>query len=254
MQYGNHSETAEALPSTGGGHCPGSSYFSPAVLEIETKTFVLPCVCEFARTCFLEVSIVNPSSVQQVHPMGCVVAVSSSSPRPRLNTCVGVSVRSEQAGDVKLGIRMRQTHRPLPLHARDTEETGGGAIEALGCRSRSFHAAGPASPTPPSPPLPPRVRPLSMIPSLQIDDLLCSSPCPVRHSVQNSRSTTASGYKHPDFWLSSRPSRCLFVVRTNGGSEDFSYRKCVQAYVKRTYPTLPHADRFLQKRLFQKRS
>ncbi|PNT62790.1 hypothetical protein BRADI_4g08235v3 [Brachypodium distachyon] len=31
-------------------------------------------------------------------------------------------------------------------------------------------------PTPSSPPLPPRVRPLSLILSLQIDDLLCSSP------------------------------------------------------------------------------
>lgn len=137
-----------------------------------------------------------------------------------MNTCVGVSVRSEQAGDVKLGIRMRQTHRPLPLHARDTEETGGGAIEALGCRSRSFHAAGPASPTPPSPPLPPRVRPLSMIPSLQIDDLLCSSPCPVRHSVQNSRSTTASGTPLP---LPSSSSPGQILGEDSMGAERFYY-------------------------------
>lgn len=100
MQYGNHSETAEALPSTGGGHCPGSSYFSPAVLEIETKTFVLPCVCEFARTCFLEVSIVNPSSVQQVHPMGCVVAVSSSSPT-FFQTNAGNLLKRERNGAAK---------------------------------------------------------------------------------------------------------------------------------------------------------
>ncbi|CAM0950652.1 unnamed protein product [Alopecurus aequalis] len=32
--------------------------------------------------------------------------------------------------------------------------------------------------------------------------------------------------KHPEF----RTSRCLFVVRTNGVLEDFSYRKCFTAY------------------------
>ncbi|XP_039808888.1 protein DCL homolog, chloroplastic-like [Panicum virgatum] len=44
-----------------------------------------------------------------------------------------------------------------------------------------------------------------------------------------------------------RFSRCLFVVRTNGDWEDFSYRKCLQAYIKEKYPS--YADRFLQKHL-----
>ncbi|PUZ69801.1 hypothetical protein GQ55_2G141700 [Panicum hallii var. hallii] len=49
--------------------------------------------------------------------------------------------------------------------------------------------------------------------------------------------------RHHEF----RFSRCLFVVRTNGDWEDFSYRKCLQAYVKEKYPS--YADRFLQKHL-----
>ncbi|XP_051194545.1 protein DCL homolog, chloroplastic [Lolium perenne] len=53
--------------------------------------------------------------------------------------------------------------------------------------------------------------------------------------------------KHPDF----RKTRCLFIARTNGDVEDFSYRKCLRAYVKRAYPS--HADRFIDKHLGQER-
>ncbi|CAN6172044.1 unnamed protein product [Urochloa humidicola] len=49
--------------------------------------------------------------------------------------------------------------------------------------------------------------------------------------------------RHPEF----RQSRCLFVVRTNGDWEDFSYRKCLRAYIEGKYPS--HADRFLKKHL-----
>ncbi|CAN6203917.1 unnamed protein product [Urochloa humidicola] len=54
--------------------------------------------------------------------------------------------------------------------------------------------------------------------------------------------------RHPEF----RQSRCLFVVRTNGVWEDFSYRKCLRAYIQEKYPS--HADRFLQKHLVNRRS
>ncbi|OEL16699.1 Protein DCL, chloroplastic [Dichanthelium oligosanthes] len=54
--------------------------------------------------------------------------------------------------------------------------------------------------------------------------------------------------RHPEF----RQSRCLFVVRTNGDWEDFSYRKCLRAYIEEKYPS--HADRFLQKHLVKKSS
>lgn len=37
--------------------------------------------------------------------------------------------------------------------------------------------------------------------------------------------------KHPEF----RRSRCLFVVRTNGDMEDFSYHKCLSAYRKKQH-------------------
>ncbi|GJM99703.1 hypothetical protein PR202_ga16828 [Eleusine coracana subsp. coracana] len=47
--------------------------------------------------------------------------------------------------------------------------------------------------------------------------------------------------KHPNY----RNSSCLFVLRTNGDLEDFSYRKCLRAYLEGKYPS--HADRFLQK-------
>ncbi|CAL5065410.1 unnamed protein product [Urochloa decumbens] len=54
--------------------------------------------------------------------------------------------------------------------------------------------------------------------------------------------------RHPEF----RQSRCLFVVRTNGDWEDFSYRKCVRAYIEGKYPS--HADRFMKKHLVNRRS
>ncbi|KAE8657070.1 F-box protein [Hibiscus syriacus] len=46
--------------------------------------------------------------------------------------------------------------------------------------------------------------------------------------------------RHPQF---SR-SRCLFVVRTDGGWIDFSYQKCLRAYIRDKYPS--HAERFIR--------
>ncbi|KAL6854560.1 hypothetical protein ACP4OV_019122 [Aristida adscensionis] len=54
--------------------------------------------------------------------------------------------------------------------------------------------------------------------------------------------------RHSEF----RKSRCLFVVRTNGECEDFSYLKCLQAYIEEKYPQ--HADRFIQKHIVERRS
>ncbi|KAJ4701700.1 DNA-directed RNA polymerase subunit [Melia azedarach] len=46
--------------------------------------------------------------------------------------------------------------------------------------------------------------------------------------------------RHPQF----RHSRCLFVVRTDGGWIDFSYQKCLRAYIRDKYPS--HAERFIK--------
>lgn len=46
--------------------------------------------------------------------------------------------------------------------------------------------------------------------------------------------------RHPQF----RRSRCLFVVRTDGGWIDFSYQKCLRAYIRDRYPS--HAERFIK--------
>ncbi|KAJ6872108.1 hypothetical protein NC651_031268 [Populus alba x Populus x berolinensis] len=46
--------------------------------------------------------------------------------------------------------------------------------------------------------------------------------------------------RHPQF----KNSRCLFVVRTDGGWIDFSYQKCLRAYIRSKYPT--HAERFIK--------
>ncbi|XP_020570707.1 protein DCL, chloroplastic [Phalaenopsis equestris] len=46
--------------------------------------------------------------------------------------------------------------------------------------------------------------------------------------------------RHPQF----RNSRCLFVVRTDGVWIDFSYQKCLRAYIKQKYPS--HAERFIR--------
>ncbi|CAA2982245.1 DCL, chloroplastic [Olea europaea subsp. europaea] len=46
--------------------------------------------------------------------------------------------------------------------------------------------------------------------------------------------------RHPQF----RHSRCLFVVRTDGGWIDFSYQKCIRAYIRVKYPS--HAERFIK--------
>lgn len=48
------------------------------------------------------------------------------------------------------------------------------------------------------------------------------------------------GY-HPDF----EGSKCLFVVRKDGVSEDFSYWKCLKGLIKKKHPI--YADRFLLK-------
>ena len=45
--------------------------------------------------------------------------------------------------------------------------------------------------------------------------------------------------RHPEF----RKSRCLFVVRTDGVWIDFSYQKCLRAYIREKYPS--HAERFI---------
>ncbi|ESR47943.1 hypothetical protein CICLE_v10002565mg [Citrus x clementina] len=46
--------------------------------------------------------------------------------------------------------------------------------------------------------------------------------------------------RHPQFGN----SRCLFVVRTDGGWIDFSYQKCLRAYIRDKYPS--HAERFIR--------
>ncbi|KAL8490087.1 hypothetical protein ACS0TY_025834 [Phlomoides rotata] len=46
--------------------------------------------------------------------------------------------------------------------------------------------------------------------------------------------------RHPQF----RQSRCLFVVRTDGGWIDFSYQKCLRAYIRDKYPS--YAERFIR--------
>ncbi|CAN6482403.1 unnamed protein product [Victoria cruziana] len=46
--------------------------------------------------------------------------------------------------------------------------------------------------------------------------------------------------RHPTF----RQSRCLFVVRTDGGWIDFSYKKCLQAYIRGKYPSC--AEKFIR--------
>lgn len=54
--------------------------------------------------------------------------------------------------------------------------------------------------------------------------------------------------RHPQF----RHSRCLFVVRTDGGWIDFSYQKCLRAYIRNKYPS--HAERFINTHLKRGRS
>ncbi|KAL2512607.1 Protein of unknown function (DUF3223) [Abeliophyllum distichum] len=46
--------------------------------------------------------------------------------------------------------------------------------------------------------------------------------------------------RHPQF----RRSRCLFVVRTDGGWIDFSYQKCLRAYICDQYPS--YGERFIK--------
>ncbi|EPS63283.1 hypothetical protein M569_11501 [Genlisea aurea] len=47
--------------------------------------------------------------------------------------------------------------------------------------------------------------------------------------------------RHPWF----RQSRCLFVVRTDGVWIDFSYQKCLRAYIRHKYPSQA-AERFIR--------
>ncbi|KAI3761143.1 hypothetical protein L1987_51551 [Smallanthus sonchifolius] len=46
--------------------------------------------------------------------------------------------------------------------------------------------------------------------------------------------------RHPQF----RNSRCLFVVRTDGVWIDFSYQKCIRAYIRHKYPS--YAEKFIK--------
>lgn len=46
--------------------------------------------------------------------------------------------------------------------------------------------------------------------------------------------------RHPQF----RQSRCLFIVRTDGGWIDFSYQKCLRSYIRHKYPT--YAEKFIK--------
>ncbi|KAK1422220.1 hypothetical protein QVD17_25186 [Tagetes erecta] len=46
--------------------------------------------------------------------------------------------------------------------------------------------------------------------------------------------------RHPQF----KNSRCLFVVRTDGVWIDFSYQKCIRAYIRHKYPS--YAERFIK--------
>ncbi|KAF3326055.1 Protein DCL [Carex littledalei] len=46
--------------------------------------------------------------------------------------------------------------------------------------------------------------------------------------------------KHPQF----TQSRCLFVLRTDGGWIDFSYQKCLLTYIRKKYPS--YAERFIK--------
>ncbi|KAJ0820193.1 hypothetical protein HanPSC8_Chr16g0704991 [Helianthus annuus] len=47
--------------------------------------------------------------------------------------------------------------------------------------------------------------------------------------------------RHPQF----RNSRCLFVVRTDGVWIDFSYQKCIRAYIRQKYPS--YAEKFINR-------
>ncbi|KAF8410118.1 hypothetical protein HHK36_002640 [Tetracentron sinense] len=49
--------------------------------------------------------------------------------------------------------------------------------------------------------------------------------------------------RHPQF----RKTRCLFVVRTDGGWIDFSYLKCLRAYIRDKYPS--HAERLIREHI-----
>ncbi|CAN4122628.1 unnamed protein product [Withania somnifera] len=46
--------------------------------------------------------------------------------------------------------------------------------------------------------------------------------------------------RHPQF----KRSRCLFVVRTDGGWIDFSYQKCLRQYIRNKYPS--YAEKFIK--------
>ncbi|WOK92617.1 hypothetical protein Cni_G01308 [Canna indica] len=46
--------------------------------------------------------------------------------------------------------------------------------------------------------------------------------------------------RHPQF----KSSRCLFVVRTDGVWIDFSYQKCLRAYIREKYPL--YAEKFIR--------
>ncbi|KAF3320666.1 protein DCL [Carex littledalei] len=52
---------------------------------------------------------------------------------------------------------------------------------------------------------------------------------------------------HPQFGK----SRCLFIVRTDGEVEDFSFWKCIKGLIRKKYPL--YADTFIQNHFYKKR-
>ncbi|KAK6938644.1 hypothetical protein RJ641_032152 [Dillenia turbinata] len=54
--------------------------------------------------------------------------------------------------------------------------------------------------------------------------------------------------RHPQF----RNSRCLFVIKTDGGWIDFSYQKCISAYIRDEYPS--YAEGFIRKHYKRQKS
>lgn len=63
--------------------------------------------------------------------------------------------------------------------------------------------------------------------------------------------------KYLDVWQvdkhgSFQDSRCLFVVSTDGSQQDFSYRKCLESFIRGKYPDL--VDEFIGKYFRRPRS
>ncbi|RDX58112.1 Protein DCL-like, chloroplastic, partial [Mucuna pruriens] len=84
---------------------------------------------------------------------------------------------------------------------------------------------------------------LESIMTVELGLLLFEFACQ-RSALVTLQSRVNAGYgyvdRHPQF----RQSRCLFVVRTDGGWIDFSYQKCLRKYIRDKYPT--YAERFIR--------